>query len=54
MQKRTKYLSADAQRDLDGIKQHQMRTSGHEHSAGGKPAGVQRRSALVSVQRRSL
>ena len=39
MRKRTKFLSADARRDLDGIREHQMRTSGHEHSAGGKPAG---------------
>lgn len=54
MRKRTKFLSADARRNLDGIREHQMRTSGHEHSAGGKPAGVQRRSTLVSVQRRSL
>lgn len=54
MRKRTKFLSADARRDLDGIRRHQMRTSGHEHPTGGKPAGVQRRSALVSVQRRSL
>ena len=48
------FLSADARRDLDSIRRHQMRTSGHEHPTGGKPAGVQRRSALVSVQRRSL
>ena len=54
MRKRTKYLSADARRDLDSIRRHQMRTSGHEHPTGGKLAGVQRRSALVSVQRRSL
>ena len=54
MRKRTKFLSADARRDLDSIRRHQMRTSGHEHPTGGKPAGVQRRSALISVQRRSL
>ena len=27
MRKRTKFLSADARRDLDGIRRHQMRTS---------------------------
>ena len=50
MRKRTKYLSADARRDLDGIQWHQMCTSGHEHPTGGKPP-ESRGGALWSVFR---